>query len=319
VETVINKAAEERQGDETCKRLLQELAQEYKSALDQSSTIDFFKSTTGGLQRFLVRYMHYVLLQLDPDDHETTTLLTKLYFDTGFALYFFSVASSALKLANINGAKKWPDLIHQVTEIYKQSPVLRDFDGGQKKYDGIMLDDLVQLILPVFGIAGLPGPLSLAIVALGGKPFPNYFETSTSTIDSTVYWDKLDLNNRTQVEHHIYECGRLWMPVSAVHRVATSEFTAAMPLKSHETHLVTFPKGTIVAIPMIFASLERTFWGPTVYEYDASRKNLCPFSMLFNSVGDRSNGRICPGKNIGLNLVVSLLQELGQVRRSHQA
>jgi hypothetical protein len=37
--------------------------------------------------------------------------------------------------------------------------------------------------------------------------------------------------------------------------------------------------------------------------------------ILFNAFGEKSNGRICPGKDIAMNLMVELLQELGKVRR----
>jgi cytochrome P450 len=111
--------------------------------------------------------------------------------------------------------------------------------------------------------------------------------------------------------------------VSATHRVATEAFTVPMlpsikdeASSSPSLHSKTFPAGTVILIPMSLAMLDESFWGPTAYDYDASRPNLCPFSMIFNSVGDRSNGRICPGKDLAMNLVVDLLRVLGEVRRS---
>jgi hypothetical protein len=38
--------------------------------------------------------------------------------------------------------------------------------------------------------------------------------------------------------------------------------------------------------------------------------------MGFNSVGDRSAGRICPGKNIALDMLVDIIITVGKVRRT---
>ncbi len=52
------------------------------------------------------------------------------------------------------------------------------------------------------------------------------------------------------------------------------------------------------------------------YEFDANRENLCPFHMGFNSVGDRSAGRICPGKDIALDMLIDVIRVVGEARRS---
>ena len=163
----------------------------------------------------------------------------------------------------------------------------------------------------------------MANAALGAAKLPAYYGRQTDTINQVAYWDDIkDLTDRVALEKHIYECGRLWTPVSAVHQVATADFVADTSLKkssgensNSDSRSVTFPKGTIIQISIILGMLSEEFWGPTTYEYDSDRKNLCPYSMIFNSVGDRSNGRICPGKDLATNLVVDLLQVLGSVRR----
>jgi hypothetical protein len=38
--------------------------------------------------------------------------------------------------------------------------------------------------------------------------------------------------------------------------------------------------------------------------------------MIFHSVGDRTNGRICPGKQIAMDMLANILVELGKVRRA---
>ena len=67
---------------------------------------------------------------------------------------------------------------------------------------------------------------------------------------------------------------------------------------------------------MILGLLDEGFWGPTAYEFNAKRENLCPFHMGFHSVGDRSAGRICPGRDIALEMLVDVVSTVGKVRRS---
>jgi hypothetical protein len=228
-------------------------------------------------------------------------------------VYFLSTIGKIFQIFNIGGAKQWPSIWKQASNIYKSSPSLCNVSDSQMLEYGITLDEFTTILQPLIGIAAIPGPLSLANAALGGGKFPAYEGHQTSTIDQVARWDEIkDLNDRLALEKHIYECGRLWTPVSACHRVATADFVAEMDGGGRN---ITFPQGSTILIPMSLGMLSEEFWGPTAYEYDAERKNLCPFSMMFNSVGDRSNGRICPGKDLSVNLVVELLQELGGVRR----
>jgi hypothetical protein len=60
----------ERAKDETSARLLEELATHYKYMNHQPDG-DFFTSEKKGLKVFLIRYIHYTLFGLDPDDKVT--------------------------------------------------------------------------------------------------------------------------------------------------------------------------------------------------------------------------------------------------------
>lgn len=62
--------------------------------------------------------------------------------------------------------------------------------------------------------------------------------------------------------------------------------------------------------------LSEDFWGSTVYSFNPQRENLCPFHMGFNSVGDRSPGRICPGKGIALEMLIDVISTVGKARRA---
>jgi hypothetical protein len=70
---------------------------------------------------------------------------------------------------------------------------------------------------------------------------------------------------------------------------------------------------------MSLGLLDSDFWGSTAYEFDAKRENLCPYHMGFHSVGDRSAGRICPGKDIALDMLIDVISTVGKVRRDAAA
>jgi cytochrome P450 len=134
-----------------------------------------------------------------------------------------------------------------------------------------------------------------------------------------VRWDGLDLNDRESVKLYLLECARLSPPVTGTHRIATEPFTANIAGAER-----TFPAGTQVLIPLSLGMLDEGFWGATAYDFDAQRENLCPYHMGFHGVGvdavspeeNRSAGRICPGKDLALEMLIDVMIAVGHVRRS---
>jgi hypothetical protein len=204
-------------------------------------------------------------------------------------------------------------LIERAATIYENSPALADFQEESSENNGMTKRELAKLMTSIMGIAGLQGPLHLGYTAMGYRPLPAYKGQQTAEINPTDFWDRLDLDDRQSIELFLLECGRLWAPVSATHRVATEPFTATVAGKER-----TFPAGTKVLIPLSLGLLDGSFWGSTVYEFNPKRENLCPFHMGFHSVGDRSAGRICPGKDIALKMLVDVVSTVGKVRRSSE-
>ena len=199
-------------------------------------------------------------------------------------------------------------------KIYKESPAFEDVKENDPRYNNLTKDEMASLAIALLAIAAQPGPHSHAVACMGGRPsLPAYVGCKTHKIDVTKEWDKIDLDDRVALEKYLFEVGRLWIPVSASHRVATEPFTTT--IRGRER---TFPKGTIINIPMSLGMLDENFWGPTAYEFDKERENLCPFSMMFHSVGDRTNGRICPGKDLALTMLIDMLIVTGKVRRASQ-
>ncbi len=307
---ITNDSAIARQQDAIARELLEQLATDY---IDMPHGLGgaFFSEDGQGWRRFLIRYLHYVLLGLDPNDKDTMDFLTDLHYTRLGTLRYFAVVSSLLEKLNIKGHKKIPEMIERAATIYENSPVLANFDEQSDQYNGMTRRELAKLMTSIMSIAGLQGPLGLGITIMGGRPLPAYEGQNTSNIKLTDYWDRLDLDDRESVRLYILECSRLRTPVSASHRVATDSFTVTINGQER-----TFPAGTKMLIPMSLGLLDESFWGPTTYEFDANRENLCPYHMSFQSVGDRSAGRICPGKDIAMNMLMDVIITVGKARRS---
>lgn len=309
---ILNDATTKRQRDETSRHLLAQLVADYVE-MPHGVGGEFFTNDRRGLMRFIVRYLHYVLFGLDPNDEESMHLLTDLHYTRGSAAYYLAGIGNFLQSQNLNGHGDLPNLIEQAATIYENSPVLANFEESPED-NNMTRRELAKLMTAIMGIAALQGPLHLAYTAMGFRSLPAYKEQQTENIDLMRYWDELDLDNRESVRLYLLECARLWAPVSATHRVATEPFTVAVAGKER-----TFPAGTKMLIPMSLGLLDESFWGSTVYEFNAARENLCPYHMGFHSVGDRHAGRICPGKDVALDMLIDVAITVGRVRRSAPA
>jgi hypothetical protein len=308
---LFNSATTDRQEDEISRRLLDRLASDY-TEMPHGAGGAFFTDVRRGWMGFLVSYLHYVIFGINPDDKESIELLTDLHYIRQSPAHYFAVAGSLLQSLNLFGHGDLSALIERAATIYEHSPALADFEEISEN-NSMTRRELAKLMTAIMGIAGLQGPLHLGYTAMGYRPLPAYKGTQTADINPTDFWDDLDLDDRQSIELFLLECARLWAPVSATHRVATEPFTATVGGKQR-----TFPAGTKVLIPLSLGLLDGSFWGSTVYEFNAKRENLCPFHMGFHAVGDRSAGRICPAKDIALKMLVDVVSTVGKVRRSSQ-
>ncbi len=308
---LINDTALARQDDPVAQQLLENLAADYVN-MPHGSGEAFFTDDQRGLMGFLVRYLHYILFEINPESEEISVLTNLHYTKNGTVHYF--VGSSILEKLNILGFGKIPEMTEQVADIYENSPALANFQENNPEHNNMTRRELAKLIVSLMSIAALQGPLHLGKTAMGGQPMPNFKGHATSKIDTTVYWDNLDLDDEEAIQLFLLECSRLYMPVSATHRVATEPFTVTLAGKER-----TFPSGTKILIAMFLGMVSEEFWGPTAYEFNAQRDNLCPFHMGFHSVGDRSAGRICPAKAIALKMLTDVISTVGKARRSQRS
>ena len=79
-------------GDETTKKLFDKLQEDYQKS-EKTRGCAFFTDNDTGLQDFLLRYLHYVLLGLDPTDDAEMEELNHLHYDRLSAAYFLKVCS----------------------------------------------------------------------------------------------------------------------------------------------------------------------------------------------------------------------------------
>ncbi|MEM9091504.1 MAG: cytochrome 450, partial [Cyanobacteria bacterium P01_F01_bin.53] len=86
---LINEAAIARQQDSVAKGLLDQLASDYQT-MPHDAGGEFFKDVKQGLMRFMIRYLHYVLFGLDPDDQAANDLLADLHYARKSAAHYFA-------------------------------------------------------------------------------------------------------------------------------------------------------------------------------------------------------------------------------------
>lgn len=300
--------AHARQGDPVAQGLMDKLVEDYRN-MNHESGGEFFSSTKAGMLPFLNKYLHYCLWNIDPNDNNNKdiidTLLSFYYGGTPPALYWLNTFGFAYNKINKDIASD----IEEVATIYENSSVLKNFQRNE--VNGISRRKMAELIIPIMGIAATQGPKHLIFIAMGENPIREYKEgVDTTQIKPTDFWDKLDLNDSDEVGDYLLECGRLDQPVGHTHRVAMEEFSVEMMGKKR-----TFPKDTIISIPINMCCVNRDVYGDSVFEFDHKRDNLRETSTIFHSVGDKHAGRICPGRGFAMRMMTEILQRTGKVRR----
>lgn len=301
-----------RQKDAVANKLLDIVAQDYKRLPHGRKPNTFERSFfwgEEGLQPFLIRYLHYVIFGLDPTDDETMAKLMEFHFGLPHK-GSGAPSESSQQYIQAPGPGKSSSLMQEVQRIYERSPALKNFKSTRKNWH-MTKAEISRGAIALMGIAGLQGTKHAIRTAMGW----NYIKfEGLKNFDTTKVWDKLDLENRTALRSYAMECVRICVPVTSSHLVAQEKvkvkFADAPPYDE-----VTFPKGTQVSIPISIGNVDEEVWGPTALQFDAAREGLDKHLMSFNSWGTESAGRMCPGRELTLTLVVDMLAKVGAVRR----
>ncbi|KAL7562136.1 hypothetical protein ACA910_016695 [Epithemia clementina (nom. ined.)] len=295
-----------RSKDDTTQRLFDQLGNDYKTS-NQGRKKTFFTSQEFGLLPFLLKYLHYVFLGIDPTDESLISELIDFHYDNQSAAYHLKGLGNCFQCFFF---RNWPKEFKKMTERYAESPVISMFESKQSKYNNMTRHELAGGFLTVMCLAGLVGPRTLAVTCLGQRKLNAYERQETHSIDVTTIWDTLNLDDREEVKRYVYECARLRNPVSNTHCVATQDFEVKIGRRNR-----TFRKGTTIFIPLIMVGINEKVWGQTTFRFDHNRPNLCPYATVFNSFGNESNGRICPGRKVAETLMIDILIALGKIRR----
>ena len=324
-----------RQNDATAKKLVTNLAEDYKTL---GQTKAFFSDNEQGLKDFILRYLHYVIFGIDPFDEEKISVLRKFHYISQSPAYFINPVWKVLQLLKFGD---WPKQYDAVADIYLNSPAIQNFPENQEKYTSLTKEEFARGMVSAIAIAAMVGPADYSTFTMGFVPLHENIGHDTHKFDVTTVWDELDLNDTTEVMKYIMEFGRLRQPVRKSPRLVTPDEDFTVNIRGKDE---TFPAGTVVFIPMQFgkytplvkkgpslsdcvslpvsftaansAMVDEDKWGPTAFEFDHNRPGLMENFMAFHSVGDRTNGRVCPGRNIAMRMMSDIIVELGKVRRS---
>mmetsp|Transcript_31068 Transcript_31068/g.53139 ORF Transcript_31068/g.53139 Transcript_31068/m.53139 type:complete len:485 (-) Transcript_31068:21-1475(-) len=313
-DTIFTKDTKLRAQDDTSRKLIEKLTSDYKQAncaKDVDGAAAFFGNESqnqNGLDDFLLRYLHYVVFGINPFDESIINQLRDFHFGGGGSAgpHLHLVGQLIALKTGFAFEKQFP----QIADILKQTESITDMNEHEPKYKNMTKTEIAGVMVSIMSLAGMVGPTTWARIALGKKKLPPYEGQTTGDIDVTDVWDTIDLNDRDEVKKYLHECGRLRHPVSNTHTVAQEDFMVEMKNKS-----VSFPKGTIIYIPMQLASIDESVYGDTTFAFNHKRKNLCPFSTIFHSVGESTNGRICPGRHVAENMMIDVMIALGRARR----
>lgn len=297
-----------RQNDPIAKALVEELVEDYKN-MPHGEEGEFFTDTKRGLPRFMIKYLHYTMFGISPSDDETIDALFNFFYGnkaSTAAMYYFKGVG---KIFNLLERRAFNKQLPIIAKIYEESPSLAAMPDSVTSFN-LSRHEVAHIVIPILSIAGTVGPRHILRFAMGYGKFTKHIEgVDTDKIDVTKIWDNLNLDDKAEVEKFIYEVSRIQTPVSASHHVATKEFTVKLLGKDR-----IFPKGTQIAIPIKLAMLDENMW-KNAHDFDMNRPNLVEKSMIFHSVGNETNGRLCPGKFLTMHMVTEILVRCGKARR----
>eukprot|EP00930_Biecheleria_cincta_P055086 TRINITY_DN41454_c0_g1_i1.p1 TRINITY_DN41454_c0_g1~~TRINITY_DN41454_c0_g1_i1.p1 ORF type:complete len:532 (-),score=97.40 TRINITY_DN41454_c0_g1_i1:64-1611(-) len=289
--------------DETSKELLTTLKADYK-AMPHGKMESFFFDPKQGLLRYLVKMLHHVMLGMDISDEAMIDKLMEWYAGDKPIAYYIQPFGQALG--------SYGSLTHEIAKIYEDTPAIKTLPLNDERYFNMTRAELATAVTQVFRIAGVTGTLQLAQTVLGGRDFPSYVNQPATTADDVLaIWDSLDLGDRGVIQSFILEAGRLYPPVTTTSHIALEEFEVEFKGRGKQK----FPKGTKKLTTLGLAMLDPEKW-PDPYKLDVSRSQ--DENMNFNSVGVQTYSRMCPGRELVLELLTDVLQEIGQLRRADQ-
>jgi len=265
----------------------------------------FWVDKQRGLTPFLVRYLHYQLFNMDIENDSDVQALIDFHAGEKNLSHYLAPTGYFINKSST---------IESLVPIYEKMPSFAGLKEGNVQFNNMTKREAALLMLTIMRIAGVQGTHLATMICAGGVSLPKYPGRKTHEIDVTATLDTIDLNDRKVVLDYAMECMRLAAPVSTSHRLATQDFDVDVAGKKY-----TFPKGTRILIPLSIGMTDTKQWGDDAYELKLGRPGLHEKHMGFNSVGDRSHGRMCPGKQAAQETITDILQVIGKARKPSSA
>ncbi|CAE7757855.1 CYP77A2, partial [Symbiodinium sp. CCMP2456] len=285
VDTLLGEASVARESDAISQQLMEQCAEDF---MKQDAGFDFYYGADGGNQSFWTKYLHHVLFGLDIQDKEVMSILNAFYTGQLGLMHYLDPMGHFFSQH---------EKIAKVADLYETSPAFSNFEV-KTEYNNMTAKELALLMSSIIRIAGVQGSRMLTWFCTSGVKYGNL------QIDARTVWDSLDLEDEDEVLRYILEVARLSPPVTVSHHVATEPFSCEIAKRTYS-----FPKGTKVAIPLVFANIDPNVWGEDVWEFNHNRPGLKENHTGFNSVNGLGP-RECPGKGLVLRSMVRLLQAI---------
>lgn len=241
------------------------------------------------MKKYLIRSMHWCILELDLTDAELSDLMITHYGKSLPTPVLWHLWGLSFCLSDQEGQYS------KAAPIYYRSPKLSSW-VVKLEYNNLTMKEFVRSLQAVLTIAGLQGPYAMTqmLVLQSYKHLPPNFVMPM---------------DRERIRLVMLESNRLNPAVVQTCVVPEKQFRC--PFAGHGDNGVVFPKSTPLTVnfalhgrnpdmwkdPEKFDPYNRDLWGPT------SRYTF------FNGVGD--NGpRLCPGRDLGVDLSITAVKSL---------
>lgn len=239
---------------------------------------------------YLCRCVHYGLFDLQLADPEV---------DKMCAVYELTNLKGFLRIGAMTvSASEFLGSYESIASIYKTSPVIRDWTE-RKEFGDLDSSELIMIAQRILHVAALGGTFAcLAALVHDGmfRVIPADF--------------KMPVEDREKLRLVILEFMRLKPPVTGATYI--SQEPLRCPYNSGKSEAI-FPPGTPVVVNFGLYGRDPTrFEDPLKFDpYGRSKQLWGPeaVSISFNGFGDNGPRR-CPGRDIGLEMITTVLQTL---------
>jgi len=239
---------------------------------------------------YLCRCVHYVLFDLQLTDPEVEKMC--LVYELTNLKGFLRIGAMTVSTSQFLGAYE------SIVEIYKTSPVIRDWKE-KKEFGELESSELIMIAQRILHVAALGGTFACLSALVHDGEF---------RVIPTDF--KMPLEDREKLRLVILEFMRIKPPVTGATYI--SEEPLRCPYNSGKSEAV-FPPGTPVVVNFGLYGRDPTrFKDPLKFDpYGRSKQLWGPdaVSISFNGFGDHGPRR-CPGRDIGLEMITTVLQTL---------